>query len=126
MYERDGGKCTVDSAFGNINREFLIKSSQELIHIEDISERGIASDATSMWQSAEWGMRVFQSSMPRIKDRMKFESRGERKVTLTMMILLYNLRARAVGINQLHSFYSIPLLRDANAEFVIPLLDNEI
>ena len=57
---------------------------------------------------------------------MKFESRGERKVTLTMMILLYNLCARAVGINQLHSFYAIPLLRDANAEFVIPLLDNEI
>jgi hypothetical protein len=35
-----------------------------------------------MRQSAEWGMRAFQSSMPRIKDRMKFEERGERKVTI--------------------------------------------
>ncbi len=38
-YLRDGAKCTVDSAFGNVSREFLIKSSQELIH-----------DATSMQQ----------------------------------------------------------------------------
>jgi hypothetical protein len=86
-----------------VSREFLIKSLQELIHIEDCVERGIASDATSMWQSAEWGMRAFQSSMPRLKDCMKFETLGERRVTLAMMILLYNFRARAVGINQLKS-----------------------
>ena len=55
---------------------------------------------------------------------MKFETRGERKVTLTMMILLYNLRARAVGINQLQSFYAAPLDRDANVEFVTPLINN--
>ena len=67
-----------------------------------------------MRQSAEWGMRAFQSSMPRIKDRMKFEERGERKVTLTMMVFLYNFRARMVGINQLNSFYAGPLDRDAN------------
>jgi hypothetical protein len=71
-----------------------------------------------MRQSAEWGMRAFQSSLPRIKDRMKFEERGERKVTLTMMILLYNLRARMVGINQLRSFFMGALYRDANVEFV--------
>ena len=62
--------------------------------------------------------------MPRIKDQMKFETRGERKVTFTMMILLYNLRARAVGINQLQSFYAAPLHHDANVEFVTPLLNN--
>jgi hypothetical protein len=78
VYQRDGGQCTVDSAFGNVNREFLIKSSQELIHIRSYRARSIARDATSMRQSAEWGMRAFQSSMPRIKDRMKFEERGER------------------------------------------------
>ena len=33
VYQQDGGQCTVDSAFGNVNRDFLIKSSQELIHI---------------------------------------------------------------------------------------------
>jgi hypothetical protein len=104
VYEREGPKCTVDSVFGNVSRQFLIKSSQELIHIEDRVERGMARDATSMHQSVEWGMWAFQSSMPRLKDRMIFETRGERRVTLTMMILLYNFRARAVGINQLKVF----------------------
>ena len=123
VYQRDGGQCTVDSAFGNMNREFLIKSSQELIHIRSSRARNIARDATSMRQSAEWGMRAFQSSMPRIKDRMKFEERGERKVTLTVMILLYNLRARMIGINQLRSFYMGALYRDANVEFVPRLVN---
>jgi hypothetical protein len=103
---------------------FLIKSSQELIHIEDRVERGMDHDATSMRQSAEWGMQAFQSSMPCLKDRMIFETRGERRVTLSMMILLYNLRARAVGINQLKSVYTAPLDRDANIEFVGPLINN--
>jgi DDE superfamily endonuclease len=118
VYDRDGAQCTVDSAFGNITRVFLIKSSQELIHIDNHVDRQIARDATSMRQSAEWGMHAFQSSMPRIKDRMVFEERGERKVTLCLMILLYNLRANLVGINQLTSFYAAPLTRDANLDFV--------
>ena len=58
------------------------------MYIRDYHKRNIACDATSMPQSAEWGMRAFQSSMPRMKDRMKFEERGEQKVTLTMMILI--------------------------------------
>jgi hypothetical protein len=87
-------------------------------------ERGVARDATSMRQSAEWGMRAFQSSMPRLKDHMKFETHGEQRVTLTMMILLYHLQAWAVGINQLMSFYTAPLDCDANIEFVGPLINN--
>ena len=73
-----------------------------------------------MRQSAEWGgMHAFQSSMPRIKNRMVFKERGERKVTLSsLMILLYNFRANLVGINQLTSFYAAPLTRDANRDFV--------
>jgi hypothetical protein len=88
--KQDGAQCTVDSAFGNVTREYLIKSLQDLIHIPNYRDRRIAQDATSMGQSAEWGMHAFQSStsMPRIKDRMKVEERGERKVTLTMMGLL--------------------------------------
>jgi len=95
-----------------------------LTHIEDRQERGVARDATSMRQCAEWGMRAFQSSMPCIKNLIKFVTRGERKITLTMMIFLYHLCARAVGINQLQSFYAAPLNRDANVEFVTPLINN--
>ncbi len=57
VYLRDGAKCTVDSAFGNVIREFLIKWLQEIIHIKDRVERGIARDATSMRQYTKWGMR---------------------------------------------------------------------
>ncbi len=122
VYEWDGAQCTIDSAFGNDTREYLIKSSQDLIHIPNYRDRGITQDATSMCQSAEWGMRAFQSSMLCIKDRMKFEERGEWKVTLMMMVLLYNLRAKMVGINQLNSFHAGPLDRDANLDFTTPLL----
>jgi len=51
----------------------------------------VACDATSMQQSAEWGVHTFQSVMPCLKDRMKFEECGEQKVTLKIMNLLYNL-----------------------------------
>ena len=54
---------------------------------------------------------------------MKFEERGERRVTLTVMILLYNLRERMVRINQLRSFYMGALYRDANVEFVPRLVN---
>jgi hypothetical protein len=124
VYLQDGAKCTVDSAFGNVSREFLIKLLQELIHIDDCVERRNAHDATSMRQSAEWVMRAFQSSRPHLKDRMKFATCGERRVKLTMMILLYNVQARAVGINQLTSVYTAPLDRNANIEFVGPLINN--
>jgi hypothetical protein len=81
-----------------------------------------------MRQSAEWGMHAFQSTIPRIKDRMKFEKRGECKVTLTVMILLYNLQARMVGINQMQSFYvgALYLYQDANDEFVPRLVNTLI
>jgi hypothetical protein len=124
VYLQDNAKCTVDSGFGNVSRQFFIKLLQELIHIQDHMERGMACDATSMQQSAEWGMRAFQSSMPRLKDCMKFETRGERRVTLTMMMSLYNLQAQAVKINQLKSVYTAPLDHDANIEFLGPLINN--
>ena len=100
------------------NGDFLIKLSQELIHIENDAERIIACDATLMQQSAEWGVCAFQSSTPCIKDWMNFKECGKSKVTLMMMILLYNLQARVVGINQLQSFYTVPLDHDKNLNCV--------
>jgi hypothetical protein len=58
-----------------------------------------------MRQSVEWGMRAIQSSFPLLKDRFVNEENGERKLMLRMMILLYNLRARKVGINQIRNTY---------------------
>jgi hypothetical protein len=121
VFDRDGAKCIVNSAFGNVTRDFLIKSSQELIHIEIIRREILRAMQLRCSSRQSGGCKRFN---PHIKDRMKFETRGEWKVTLMMMILLYNLWAQTVGINQLLSFYAGPLHRNTNIEFVLPLLNN--
>ena len=70
-----------------------------------VEQMNLAAEATSMWQSAEWGMRAFQASFPRVKDRIEFESIGQRKLMMKVMILLFNLHARRVGINQILNIY---------------------
>lgn len=42
---------------------------------------------------------------PLIKDRFVYEERGERKVMLLSLVLLYNLRARFVGLNQIQTTF---------------------
>ena len=74
-------------------------------------------EATSMCQSAVLGMRAVQSSFPRLKDVMQYEERGERRIIFDCMFLLFNLRSRLVGINQITSVYMPSLTRDANLDF---------
>ena len=62
-----------------------------------------------MRQAAEWGMRMFQGSFPRLKDRFVFENRGERQIFLKSFILLFNLRTCLVGSNQIRNMH-MPLL----------------
>ena len=87
VYEQTGAKCTVDSAFSKLNRPYLIKSGKKNISLSRQEQRVLVA-ATSMRQSAEWGMKAFQASFPRIKDRIPWEYRGKRKLVLKMMILL--------------------------------------
>ena len=109
VYDETGGTCTVDSAFSRKKCDFLIKSSQSL---PDTAE-GITvnTDATSMRQSAEWGMRSFQSSFPRIKDHLVCKENGERKLILQMLVLLFNHRANKVGISQIKNTH-MPCLQE--------------
>jgi hypothetical protein len=74
-------------------------------------------DATSLRQMAEWGMNGFQWSFPRLQDRICWEDMGERKVMLTLIVLLYNFRSRAVGINQLLNTYMPNLSNEATSLF---------
>jgi len=122
VYADTGGKCTVDSAFGKVNRPFLIKSSQDYLvsamptrHEQrvDIQRK---RQATSMRQAAEWGMRAIQSSFPRLKDTFVYEDTGERRILMKMVCLLYNLRARTVGINQIKNVFMTHLDVNANNE----------
>ena len=62
-------------------------------------------------QSAEWGMRAVQSSLP-------YEEYGERKRIMMSLLLLFNLRAHLVGINQICTVSMSHLDVDTNLEFV--------
>lgn len=120
LYETTGAITCVDSAFRMRNQPYIIKSSQER-HGEGDTFAAVRRDvirkrqATSMRQSSEWGMRALQSSFPRMCDRLVFEQKGERRIALKMMIYLYNLRARMVGINQIKNFFQPALIRDARS-----------
>jgi len=106
-----GAKCCVDSAFGNVNIEFLYKSRQDHLGSSapthelrklDLQKK---REATSARQTVKWGMRMIQTSFPQLKDRFVYEERGEGRIYLKMMILLYNMHARMVGINQSRNNY---------------------
>jgi hypothetical protein len=117
-----GGKCTVDSVFAKVNCSFLIKSSQDIrissaqTTQEQREEIQGNIQATLMRQAAEWGMRSIQSSFPRLKDRFIYEEGGEQRIVLKMIVLLYNLCARLVGIYQIRNVYLACLNIDANQE----------
>lgn len=121
MYNKYGGKCTADSAFRGEAYPFLIKSAQDPLlargdtRAEIEQNVRIQLEATSMRQAAEWGMRAVQSSFPRLKDRFVYEENGERQRVLHSMFLLYNLRTRMVGINQIRNFYMPYLRMNGNA-----------
>ena len=99
--------------------ELFVKSSQqhpvEGADLEDYRQQvAVFEEATSMRQSAEWGMRAVQSSFPRLKDRLLYETNGERRIIFKSIFLLYNLRARKVGINQIKNVYMTCLNQNAN------------
>jgi hypothetical protein len=98
-----GAKCCIDLAFSNVSRDYLYKSCQDLLgssaptRWERILDLQKKREATSARQTAEWGMLTLQASFPRLKD-----------------VLLYNMRARMVGINQILNTYMPRLMWDAN------------
>lgn len=118
VFNNTGGKCVVDSAFCRTRYPFLIKSGvQSSISTFTAEDVLIESQATSARQSAEWGMRALQSSFPRLKDRLIFEVRGERRLILVSSVLLFNFRTSVVGLNQLLHVYMPHLSPEANSLF---------
>ena len=117
-----GAKCCVDSAFGNVTRNHLYKLCQDLLgssaptRREKILDLQKKREASSARQTAEWGMLALQASSPRLKDRFVYKERGERRIVLKMMVLLYNMWAQMVGINQIYNTYMPHLMRDANKD----------
>jgi len=116
VYRRTGGQVVVDSAFSTTRTQAMISSYQTNIDRSGRARQsfGLNRQATSVRQLSEWGMRGLQGSFPRLKDRFFYEERGERKLILQMVVLLYNFRASTVGQNQIQSSFMTHLLRDAN------------
>jgi hypothetical protein len=61
-------------------------------------------------------MLTMQTSFLRVRDRFVYKERGEQRIVLKMFVLLYNMQARMVGINQIRNTYMRHLLRDANED----------
>ncbi|ETL37782.1 hypothetical protein L916_10576, partial [Phytophthora nicotianae] len=113
FHQSTGGQVVVDTAFSTGTYDFLLKSG------EDVAlPTAIGREVTALRQSAEWGMRALQAAFSRLKDRLKYEERGERKCILLSIVLLFNLRTRLVGLIQiLSTCYSSSIGRTANELF---------
>ena len=88
-------------------------------NLEAVDEKCMNLDATSMHQSAGLGVRSLQSIFPWIKDRFVYEEKGKRRIMLKKISLLYNLKAKTVGINHVKNVYIPPLKVDVNEEIFI-------
>ncbi len=69
-----------------------------------------------MQQTAEWGMRMIQTLFPRIKDQFVYKERGDQRISPKMLVLIYNMHARMVGINQIWNTYMKHLDQNANTD----------
>jgi hypothetical protein len=68
--------------------------------------RTLCQQATSLRQSAEWGMRAIQGSFPHLKDTLLFsEEMTDHKAFLNLIPMLLNFRMWHVGLNQLTATY---------------------
>ena len=107
LHKDHGVKVVVDSAFNLSGKPYLIQSSQD--DPANAGARGVLMNraATSVRQLSEHGMRMMQGQFPWLKDPMILEEFGERRVILSLMVLLYNYQTNTTGINHiLNSFMS--------------------
>ena len=103
IYNHDGGQVVVDSAYKVGDAPFLIKSSNIDPFNED--EILINRDATSIRQLSEWGMRIIQSSFPRLREPLRYEEDGDRFIILRLMTNLYNYQTEMMGSNMIYNSY---------------------
>jgi DDE superfamily endonuclease len=114
MYAEDRSRIVGDSAFaGNARRSIIKSAATGRDRGSGIKPDTLIGQATSMRQSAEWGMYALQGSFPRLRDKIVWEDRGERRISILVIMLIYNFRAMTVGQNQLQSVFMPNLIRNA-------------
>ncbi len=69
IYDEFGGIAVVVAAFSKKHCPFMIKSGKWKPG-KTVIQTTIHSQATSLRQSAEWGMRAVKGSFPRLKDKL--------------------------------------------------------
>jgi hypothetical protein len=62
-------------------------------------------------------MQAFQGLFPQLKEKIRFEERGERKIMMNLMVLLYNFGAFKVGQNQIRNVY-MPFLNQNALDYI--------
>jgi hypothetical protein len=82
LHAQTGGVCCVDSAFMSTNVPYLLRSAQDPHNAKTPHEIHKMSQATSLRQGSEWGMRAIQGAFPRLTEAIKYETRGERRRVL--------------------------------------------
>jgi hypothetical protein len=112
IWTRTGGQCCMDSAFAALNNPAVIRSIDNITNAQNELEMLKMIQATSLRQSAKWGLRALQSASPCIKQKIRFEERGDRKIFLMAITLLNNYCCTKVGLNQIRSVYSPNLNKD--------------
>jgi hypothetical protein len=108
-FEKHGGECVADTAFSNL--PCILKTSQTPPR-DTIRMRKIWFQKIQIRQSSEWGMRAFQAQFPRTKDRFIYDEAGRRQEIIKCIALLYNLRARMVGLNEIKTTFMPFMHRD--------------
>jgi hypothetical protein len=116
LYETTGAKVVVDSAFASERRQLVYKSYQSNIESQGPVQQNLQMQrqAASVWQMAEWDMRGLQASFPRLKDRLDYKEKGERRLIIELIVYSYNYQASLVGLSQIQSVYMPWLQRSAN------------
>ena len=107
VYQQTGFCVVADSAFARENRNSILPSYQtNLNHQGQMRQhQDLYAAATSMRQLSKWGMHGFKSSFRRLESTFPYKERGELRVIMQMIILLYNFRASTVGQNQIQSSF---------------------
>ncbi len=100
-----GGKCVADSAFSLKRCPFIIKSGKRKfgeMRARTIQQRQV----TKLRQSAEWGTRALQGSVPCVKEQFIFShAPRDRQLFMHLIPLLINFCTNYVGLNQLQSTF---------------------
>lgn len=117
FHDKTGGMFVFDSAFDNDRYPFLVHSAQDKTHAESPEYIKKIRQSTSVRQATEWSMRMSQGSFPRMKYRFIYEERGERKLMIILTVLLFDLRTKLVGLQQIQTVF-MPFLSVEVQSFV--------